>query len=124
MKRFPGDWSLNCSLTAIFSSLSPFIRSMCPIHLQCLLRIACTKSKALIFALTSTCGLRPVILLRHLTLAPLIATIVTVSRFHVSESYVNNEYTTHLYTFIFSPNDIFELNMYVSLPIRAMARLM
>ena len=124
IKMFPGERSLYCVLTATLRSLSPFMRSICPSHLYRLFRIARTRSKALVFSLASTCGLRPVILLRQRALAPFIAAIVAGSRFHASEPYVNREHTAHLYTFIFRPKGIFELKTCVNLPILAIARLM
>ena len=96
IKMLPGDCIWNCTLTATLSSRSPFILRICPSHLYRRLRISRTRSYVLVFALASTCLLRPVILLRHLELAPLIAAIVASSKFQASDPYVNNEQIAHL----------------------------
>ena len=76
MKIFPGDCMRNCARTATFRRRSPFSLRMWPSHLYLRLRMSFTRSYVLVLALASTCGLRPVILLRQRELAPLIAAIV------------------------------------------------
>jgi len=93
MKMFPATaWSC-CTLIANFSSLLLPILKMCSSHLCLCLRclIDPTKSKVIFLTLTSSCMILPVMRLRHLVLAPLMASIVLVSRCQASLPYVNRE---------------------------------
>ena len=112
---------MNWCRSAAFTSLSPGIRMMWPIHLSLRSRMSHTRLYVLVRLLASTCAVFPVNLLKHLALAPLILARVHSSRFHASLPYVRRDVTAVLYTLILMPKLIFELKTCRSWPMWDMA---